>query len=63
MKSFALITQNNVVVEKEITKSSLKEMKAKNDSFIKTVFNLTESYSKRNNDYTNTQVNEVKILI
>ena len=49
--------------EKEITKSSLKEMKAKNDSFIKTVFNLTESYSKRNNDYTNTQVNEVKILI
>ena len=39
-------------LERELTKSSLKDMKAKIDSIIKNVINLSETYAKRCNNYT-----------
>ena len=49
--------------EREIMKNSFKDMKGKNDSLMRTVLNLTESLVKRCNDYTNSQINEIKKLL
>ena len=50
-------------LERELTKSSLKDMKAKIDSIIKNVINLSETYAKRCNNYTNSQISEIKVLL
>jgi len=49
--------------EREIMKNSFKDMRVKNDSMMRTILNLTESLVKRCNDYTNSQITEIRKLI
>ena len=54
---------SKVKSEREVMKNNFKEIRTKTDSVMRTILNLTESLVKRCNDYTNSQISEMKSLI
>ena len=54
---------SKVKSEKEMIKSSFKDLRIKTDSSIKTILNLNEAVCRRCNDYTDNRISDFKELI
>lgn len=54
---------SKIKAEREMIKSSFKDLRIKTDSSVKTILNLTESLVRRSNDYTDSRISELKEFI
>lgn len=61
--SYNISEVSKIKSEKDMMKSSFKELRIKTDSSIKTVLNLNEAVVRRCNDYTDNRISDFKELI